>query len=116
MPINSKEKGKRGERAFAQLLTDFGFPARRGVQYQGSVDSPDVVCPSLPFHFEVKYTERLSLWDAYNQATHDSGGKPPIVAYKGNLKPWMVIMEAKNLLELLGLVKKGIKIKGFDYV
>jgi Holliday junction resolvase len=53
----SRTKGKVGEREVAELLRANGFhAARRGVQYQGGADSPDVI--GLPgFHNEVKRTE-----------------------------------------------------------
>jgi Holliday junction resolvase len=55
--LNSNQKGKRGEREAAAFLTDEGFPARRGQQFAGGTDSPDVVCESLSgLHFEVKRT------------------------------------------------------------
>lgn len=99
---NSKRKGARGELELAHYLTDHGHPARRGQQYRGGGDSPDVICPSLPFHFEAKRTERLSLYPAVDQAIADAGqGKVPVVAHKRNRKPWLAIMRLSDLLELL---------------
>jgi hypothetical protein len=46
--MNSRNKGKRGELEAAHMLTHEGFPARRGQQFSGGTDSPDVVCESLP--------------------------------------------------------------------
>ncbi len=98
----SKEKGKRGEREFSALLTEHGFEARRGVQYQGGTDSPDVVCKELDqLHFEVKRTETLSLYPAMSQATQDGGEKVPVVAHRRNGKPWLCIMKADDLLNLI---------------
>jgi Holliday junction resolvase len=56
--IDSRQKGKRGEREAAKYLRSLGFTsARRGVQYCGGCDSPDVVCNELPgVHIEVKYS------------------------------------------------------------
>ena len=45
--MNSRQKGKVGEREFAALLRVQGFDARRGVQFCGGVDSPDVVSDAL---------------------------------------------------------------------
>ena len=57
---NSRDKGARGERELAaELHRLFGVTARRGVQYQGGTDSPDVVSDFDEIHFEVKRTERL---------------------------------------------------------
>ena len=99
MAINSRQKGKRGEREWAKFLTSKGYSARRGQQFSGGCDSPDVVCPSLPFHWEVKRNEALDMYSALNQALYDSSPeKIPAVAYKKNRKNWIVIMEAECFL------------------
>ena len=68
--MNSREKGKRGERRWRDVLRDAGFQkAHRGVQYSGSPDSPDVACPELRgIHFEVKAVETLNIWHAMVQS------------------------------------------------
>lgn len=97
----SKNKGKVGERTVAKLLSDYGFESKRGVQFQGGKDSPDVVS-TLPFHIEVKRTESLSIYKAMEQAKTDSKGeKPPIVFHRRNGEEWLVILEAKDFLELI---------------
>ena len=100
--MNANQKGKRGERELAAWLTERGHPARRGQQYSGSPDSPDVVCPSLPIHFEAKRTERLRLHEAMQQAVDDAGkGMVPIVAHKANRKPWLAVMRLSDLMALI---------------
>ena len=102
MSKKSREKGKVGEREFARLLCAEGFDASRGVQYQGSADSPDVICPCLPgIHFEVKRTERLRLYEALEQAKHDGDGKLPIVVHRMNSRGWVAILQVTDLLALL---------------
>ena len=106
-----RDKGKRGERMFARLLTDLGFDAktgkqlweaRRGVQYQGGPDSPDIVCPALPIHWEVKNAERLSVRDAYSQADSERAlGNTPVVAWKKSNCPWLVILSADDFCDIL---------------
>ena len=40
--MNSREKGKRGERRWRDVLREAGFlKAYRGAQYHGGADSPD---------------------------------------------------------------------------
>ena len=103
MSLNSRRKGATGELAWARVLTDHGFPARRGQQYSGSPDSPDVVCESLDFlHFEVKRTQRLSLHKAMDQAMDDCGDAMPVIAHKKNHKEWLVILSAEDFISLLG--------------
>ena len=52
-----REKGKRGEREVVQLLRAFEFEARRGHQYRGGSDSPDVIHNIANVHLEVKLRE-----------------------------------------------------------
>ena len=103
MGKKSRDKGKRGEREWAAYLSKHGFPARRGVQYRGGPDSPDIVCDVLPeFHFEVKRTERLMLHSAIEQAALDAtDGQIPLVAHKKNHQPWLVILTAHDFMRLL---------------
>ena len=59
--MNSRDKGKRGERQWRDELRKNGYHARRGQQFSGSPDSPDVICDGLPWaHFEVKFVEHLN--------------------------------------------------------
>jgi len=100
--MNSRNKGKRGEREFAALLSEHGYSARRGQQYSGSPESPDVVSPALPWlHVEVKRVQNLNLADACTQAEGDSAGKPWIVAHRRNHAPWLITMRAELLFRLL---------------
>jgi len=85
----------------ARFLTERGFPARRGQQFSGSPDSPDVVCPSLPFHVECKRAERLNLYQALAQAQNDADSQPAAVFYRKNHQPWVVIVGADVFLNLI---------------
>jgi len=79
--MNSRD-GARGERGLAHHLTDRGYPARRGQQFSGSPDSPDMVCDRLDgWHIECKCTEPLDLVGAMAQAVRDAAGKRPLVAH-----------------------------------
>ena len=87
-------------------LIQAGFTqSRRGQQFSGNEDSPDVICEDLPhLHFEVKYTQRLELEKAIAQAINDCGNKLPIVAsYRtgGSLKQWVVSMPASVFFNLI---------------
>ena len=96
--INSRNKGKVGEREFAEVLRTHGFDARRGQQFSGSPDSPDVVSEALSWlHVEVKRVQNLNLADACAQASRDSAGKPWIVAHRKNRGPWFITMDADEL-------------------
>lgn len=102
--INSRAKGCRGEREWRDILRENGFEARRGQQYAGGGDSPDVMCVELdPFvHFEVKRVESLSLYKAIDQAKEDCPkGKWRAVAHKKSRKEWLVIMPAGDWIDLI---------------
>lgn len=98
--MNSKQKGKAGEREWAAFLGEHGWSARRGQQFSGGAESPDVVS-DLPFHFEVKRTEVLRLRDACAQAEGECGGKPWVIAHRWNNGPWLVIMRAEALMDVI---------------
>jgi hypothetical protein len=113
--MNSRRKGKVGEREFASLLREHGFDARRGQQFAGGADSPDVVSEALAWlHVEVKRVQNLNLTDACAQAERDQTGsglnaadaaKPRklawIVAHRRNHSPWLITMRAEFFFELL---------------
>jgi hypothetical protein len=98
----SRQKGKRGERECAAELGQLlGVDARRGVQFQGGPDSPDVVLDGVAIHVEAKRVERLQLWAAIEQAAADApAGKVPVVWHKANRRASVVVVETSRLLEL----------------
>jgi len=104
--INSCSKGKRTEREFRDRLRDNGYKsARRGQQFSGSPESPDVVCEELSqFHFEVKGVERLNIWDAMYQSTKDSAlAQFPVVAHKKNGESFLITMTFEDWIRLVKL-------------
>lgn len=103
--MNSKNKGKGGERELAQILTHIGgWEARRTgfMQSQQNHDAADVECKALPIHWEAKRTERVSLHDWIAQA---KGGahtdEIPVVAWRKNHAPWYAILPLEDLIEIL---------------
>lgn len=98
--MNSRNKGKRGELELARTLRDHGYDAKRGQQYKGGGDSPDVL--GLPgIHIECKRVERLNLTAAYQQSLHDAaGGEIPAVFHKRNREPWLVTVTLEDFLKL----------------
>jgi hypothetical protein len=96
----SRDKGKRGEREVAELCNRYGFAARRGQQFSGSPDSPDVVV-NLDVHLEVKRTERANLPAAYRQSCADAGiDKEPLVVTRANGTAWMLYCAFEHYLAL----------------
>ena len=96
--MNSKEKGGRGERLLAKELQKYGYDARRGQQFKGGADSPDVL--GLPgVHIECKFYKDPLTWaqkeQFMQQAVRDSEGKNmPAVFHKANRKEWEVTLRS----------------------
>lgn len=105
MPINSRAKGNRGELEFAKFVSKIGYASRRGRQFKGTPDSPDVqsIDIPVPVHWEVKRTEITKLYPFLEKATADAGDDQfAVVAHRKNRKPWTIIMDAEvwfNMLE-----------------
>ena len=110
MPINSKKKGKVNELAWVHQLKAAGFEtARRGQQFKGSEDSPDVICPELHnLHFEVKSGQRINIWRALEQASADKGVEElAVVAAHLDRQPWVVVQYAEDWLNNIKLLYKS---------
>lgn len=101
MRINSRTKGKVGELEASQLLKDMGFECRRGQQFAGGTDSPDIVHNIPGIHFEVKRTQRLNVYKAMDQANNDKRPtEDAIVLHRANKRRWVAIIDAEVLLKL----------------
>ena len=98
--MNSRSKGKRGELEWRDVIRSHGYEARRGQQFSGNPDSPDVVT-NLPYHFEVKRVERLNIDNAMKQAESECGDKPPVVAHRKNGGQWMVTLLAPDFFNII---------------
>ncbi len=97
----SREKGKRGEREVAALLKEYGFEARRGQQFRGGADSPDVVHNIPNVHIEVKLREKLSLYPTLEQALSETFDGYPVVFHRRNGKRWVVVLYADDFLRVM---------------
>ena len=99
----SRNKGKTGERELARELTRvLGATARRGVQYTGGPDSPDVVTDIGNVHIECKRTEHFRLFEALDQSIRDAGeSNVPVVMHRPNHRPWVVVLRLDDLPALV---------------
>jgi len=108
--MNSKDKGKTGERELALILRHYlGLPVHRTGHLQGSGGhvAADVTVPDIPVHIECKRVEKLSLPTWMAQAKKDCpSGKFPIVAWRQNRKNWNVNLTLEHFIMLLNLVDK----------
>ncbi len=98
--MNSREKGKRGERELARRLGEYGYSCRRGQQYCGANGDADVI--GLPgIHIECKRVEKLNLYDAITQAKHDAlSNELPAVFHRRDNHEWLVTMEIGDFMRL----------------
>ena len=102
MGKRSRDKGCRGEReAAAEIARIFGVEARRGRQYCGDQEAPDVRTAIAGIHFEVKRCERLRLYQSIGQAAEDAGSNIPIVLHKANRREWLAIIRLADLPALV---------------
>ena len=54
----------------------------------------------FPFSIECKNVERLNVWEAYDQASANSGNYEPLLVMKKNRKNPLVVMDASAFIEL----------------
>lgn len=100
--MNSRAKGCVGEREAATFLRGIGFTARRGQQFAGGPDSPDVIVEELPsVHFEVKRDarvcfERNEFELAWQQAIEDARGRAVALLWRGNNQVWRLTFAATS--------------------
>ena len=98
--MNSRNKGKVGERELANKLRTFGYDARRGQQYCGISGDADVI--GLPgIHIECKRVEKLNIDNAMEQSIRDASyGEKPTVMHRRDRKQWLVTMQLTDWIEL----------------
>ena len=97
---DSRAKGARGEREAAKEWAKVtGFASRRGQQFSGSPDSPDVATEA-DIHLEVKRCERGNPYDWMHQACQDCGDKVPVVLHRRNQQGWLVIARLDDVTRL----------------
>ena len=95
----SCNKGKAGEREFANLLKSLSIEARRGRQYCGLPESPDVIGPD-GLYIEVKRRKRITIQAHLAEARATAGGLAvPVLAHRRDREDWMVTIYAADLVK-----------------
>lgn len=99
--MNVKQKGNAFEREVAGILREFGYEARRGLQYQSGQVEADVV--GLPgYHLECKRVERLNIYAALEQSQGDAmPDEIPVVVHRRSREEAYITMPFKAFLEVL---------------
>ena len=103
MSVNSKDKGKRGEICVSHFFQEHGYDAHRSAQFCGNTGQAADVIGVPGVHVEVKFQEKMCLYNWLAQAVNDSEaegkGNVPIVIHKQNRKDMLVTMRADDWIE-----------------
>jgi hypothetical protein len=104
---SQREKGKRGERAAAKVLSlIFPDAARSHSQSTGALE-PDV--KYTPYFIEVKVGARPPILQGFRQARKDTDGRPPLVLSKQDRGEWLVTMSLDEFARLQGVITKMVR-------
>ena len=101
--MNSREKGKRGEREFVKLLKYEGYDVERGQQYCGLKGNADVVgLEGIYIEVKRRALKTLSGWlhKALCESLRRGEKELPIVAHRGDNEDWMVTMYFEHWIRL----------------
>lgn len=111
--VNSRAKGARGEREAAKVIAAvLGLSARRGQQFAGGADSPDVVTDANDIHFEIKRVENLNIVNAVKQAVRDAGeSKTPVVLHRRNNCDWLLTLRFADVPSLVAKLSKYLDLQ-----
>lgn len=98
--VNSRNKGKVGERELAKLLQEYGYNTRRGQQYCGIAGNADVVGID-GLHIECKRCEQVRDEVFLQQAERDAKeGEIPVVMYRRNHEEWKVTLRLEDFMTI----------------
>lgn len=98
--MNSRQKGARGEREWAQWLRENGFPTADRSARIGKEGAEDVVGGPAGTRAEVKRVEALNVQKAMEKVISESAGDVPYVAHRRNHGEWLVTMRAEDWIRL----------------
>ena len=56
---------------------------------------------SIPYSFECKNQEKLSIWSSLEQAAENSGDYPPVLIFKRNRSKTYVTIELEEFIKLI---------------
>ena len=108
-PINSRQKGKRGELELCQTLKGlFGWDAERSQQHCGNAGDSDLILKGFPNLFvECKRVQNLNLSKAMELAKQQAGEKVPAIFHRKDREDWMVTVPLGQLLHLALMLAAG---------
>lgn len=97
----SRRRGADGERELVKILQERGFEVKRGMVFYGQSD----VVGLKGVHIEVKRVEKLNVHKAMRQSIDEAEKKGdgfPVVMFRRNREPWMVLSLLDDWLPLYG--------------
>lgn len=98
--MNSRNKGKVGERELAKELRKYGYDTRRGQQYCGIQGNADVEGID-GLHIECKRTQQVRDEVFLQQAERDAKeGEIPVVMYRRNHEEWKVTLRLEDFMTI----------------
>ncbi len=99
--MNSRNKGKRGEREAAKAFEEYiGVSLRRTAQVDGGLSADLVGAEGL--HLEVKRRARIAATDFMDQAVRDSKNtnNTPVVLMRQDQHPdWLCVVRLQDLVQ-----------------
>lgn len=104
-----KAKGTRLEHKVAALIREKGLDegAKRMIGSGAFSGWSTDLFTKLPYSFEIKNQETVSLWKWWTQAKDQSTiAKPPVLVIGGNFRPILAAMDINTFLEMLLTIKQ----------
>lgn len=108
MSKTEREKGRKGEAEVAAIYR------RHTLDVRGLEGTGDhlIVCSAsadLVIHSEVKRQETARVWAWWEQASSETeAGAIPVVHFRRNRSPWLALIEAEQLAELIARLAKAL--------
>lgn len=100
----SRDKGKRFERAVANLFKEEGYEAHRTAQFRGNTGQAGDVEGVRGLHLECKHCEQFRIYDwmvqAVRDATAEGKGNIPTVIYKKNNCEVLVTVRFEDFMKI----------------
>jgi len=104
----SRQKGAQGERDVAnELRTIYPEAARGGLlqtQYGRGSNACDV--EHTPWWVEVKRGARPNIQGAFDQATSETDGRPPLVVSRKDRSVWLATMSLERFVHLVRIIQE----------
>ena len=110
MGTHSRNKGQRGEREAAHLLSSLGLPSKRA-GYSGH-SCEDIEHPIGGIHLEVKYQARPRIRQAMMQAEADAPDMRPVVLSRtvvahAEAEPWLITFRLEDLWHVIDAIERA---------